>query len=105
MDITVQSITFAENNLTSLEDRHIPQCGDCYWHFKNNEYVIVDGNVENCTNNDDKKRYVVYQRLGSKRCYIRELEEFLSPVDKEKYPSIKQHWRFELIKDRKRKVF
>ena len=104
-DITIQNITFAESDLTNQNDRHIPHCGDCYWHFKNNEYVIVDGDVENCTNNDDKKRYVVYQRLDDTKCYIRELDEFLSPVDKEKYPSANQYWRFELIKDRRRTVF
>lgn len=40
--------------------------------------------------------YVVYKALYSNETFIREFNEFMSPVDKEKYPNIKQYWRFEL---------
>ena len=40
--------------------------------------------------------YVIYKALYSNNTFIREFNEFMSPVDKEKYPNIKQYWRFEL---------
>lgn len=40
--------------------------------------------------------YVIYKALYSNETFIREFNEFMSPVDKEKYPNIKQYWRFEL---------
>lgn len=43
------------------------------------------------------ERFVVYESLyGEKKLWIRPLEQFLSPVDKTKYPDAKQHGRFEL---------
>lgn len=44
-----------------------------------------------------KKKYVVYRRLyGDGSLWIRPLDMFLSEVDKEKYPNVKQKYRFEL---------
>ena len=40
--------------------------------------------------------YVIYKALYNNETYIREFNEFMLPVDKEKYPNIKQYWRFEL---------
>lgn len=46
---------------------------------------------------ETKERYVIYRQLyGDSKLYIRPYEMFLSPVDKQKYPDVKQTWRFEL---------
>ena len=50
----------------------------------------------------DNKEYVIYRALyGEGILYIRPLDMFLSKVDKEKYPDIKQEYRFELIETKK----
>lgn len=43
-----------------------------------------------------ESNYVIYKALYSNETFIREFNEFMSPVDKEKYPNIRQYWRFEL---------
>lgn len=49
------------------------------------------------THSETKEKYVVYRALyGDTNLYIRPYNMFLSKVDKEKYPNIKQEYRFEL---------
>ena len=65
-----------------------------YKHFKGNYYLVEDI----ATHTEDGQKYVVYRALyGDNILYIRPLDMFLSPVDKEKYPDIKQQYRFEEI--------
>ena len=63
-----------------------------YKHFKGNIYkVIAIGKYS-----EDERRMVVYQaEYGKKEIWIRDYEMFNSLVDKEKYPNIKQKFRFE----------
>lgn len=64
-----------------------------YKHFKGDSYIVVDIAFDSET----KKKVVVYRRLyGDGSLWIRSLEMFLSEVDHEKYPNVKQKYRFEL---------
>lgn len=69
------------------------QINRVYKHFKGNNYLVVDIT----THSETKEQYVVYRRLyGDGALWIRPLEMFLSEVDHEKYPDVKQKYRFEL---------
>lgn len=64
-----------------------------YKHFKGDYYLVVDTAI----GSEDDKEYVIYRALyGDNKLYIREKNMFLSRVDKEKYPSVSQNYRFEL---------
>ena len=79
-------------------ERPNPKFGEVYKHFKGKLYRIV-GIARDCTN-DDTKQVVVYKSLDGKRLCTREIHEFMSPVDKQKYPDCKQRWRFQKQSDK-----
>lgn len=69
--------------------------GRIYRHFKVDLY-LVEAIARNA---DSAKEMVIYRQLyGDGSLWVRELDEFASPVDHEKYPEMKQTWRFELQK-------
>lgn len=74
-----------------------------YKHFKGDYYIVVDV-AKNC---DTLEECVIYRQLyGECGLWIRKKKDFLSEVDHNKYPDVKQKYRFELqeilsIKDKK----
>ncbi len=64
-----------------------------YRHFKGDYYMVEDV----ATHSETKEKYVVYRALyGDTNLYIRPYEMFMSKVDREKYPNVKQEYRLEL---------
>ena len=68
--------------------------GQTYRHFKGNTYRVIDLAVHS----ESAEPLVIYKSTGDNDyTWARPLSMFLSPVDKEKYPEIKQEMRFEKI--------
>ena len=68
--------------------------GDRYKHFKGHLYEVISI-AKDC---EDLKEMVVYRNVETGEEWVREKSEFLSEVDHEKYPEIKQNYRCEKIK-------
>jgi len=74
-----------------------------YKHFKGHIYKVITIGYDSENYNEYKKndsRLVVYENIDSKEVWVRPYDMFNSKVDKEKYPDIKQEYRFEEIKER-----
>ena len=66
-----------------------------YKHFKGDLYLVEDLAIDSET----ERTMVVYRALyGENTLYVRDLEMFMSEVDKVKYPKVKQRYRFEYQK-------
>lgn len=64
-------------------------------HFKTNQYLVL-GVAKDV--NLDTNEFVVYRSLdGDRKLFVRPVAEFLSDVDKEKYPDVQQKERFEYV--------
>jgi hypothetical protein len=76
--------------------------GDIVRHFKR-ETIGAPGShylyriLHFAIHSENGEPYVVYRALyGDCLIYVRPLSMFMSEVDHEKYPGIRQRWRFEL---------
>ncbi len=75
------------------------QVGAIYKHFKGN-YYLVEGIARDCNNLEE---VVVYRQLYDDcRLWVRPLDDFMSEVDHVKYPEVKEKYRFELQKIKKK---
>lgn len=76
--------------------RHNPKPQEMYRHFKGNLYQI------RCLarNSETLELMVVYQAMyDTFEIYVRPLSMFMEEVDHDKYPEVKQKYRFELLQD------
>ena len=89
MDSTIKEVSEVETN-----DKHEIILDGWYRHFKGGTYKIIA-----CATDEHTMRpVVVYQNVEDGRTWVRPKEEFLSEVDHNKYPDVKQKYRFEFIK-------
>ena len=65
-----------------------------YKHFKGDYYFVEDVVIHSET----REKLVLYRPLygDGKQLYVKPIDMFLSEVDHEKYPNVKQKYRFEL---------
>lgn len=82
-------VTF-EKGVVTMRDN--PKPFEIFQHFKGKTYQIL----ALAKDAGDGRDMVVYQALyGDYTVYVRELTEFMSPVDKIKYPEVSKEYRFE----------
>lgn len=66
-----------------------------YRHFKGHIYKVI----AIAKDSEDLSLKVVYQNISNNDIWVRDLEEFNSLVDKNKYPDVSQKYRFQELDD------
>ena len=69
--------------------------GQIYRHFKGHKYKVL------CIGKDSEtlNKVVIYKNIDNNEIWVRPLDMFSSLVDKNKYPDVKQKYRFEIVED------
>ena len=78
-----------------MKDERCLLPGQLYRHFKGTYHKIICV-AKNSENNEDM---VIYTHEENSSIWARPYDMFLSEVDHEKYPDVKQKYRFELVED------
>ena len=71
------------------------EIGKIYRHFKGTYHKVI----ALAKDSETLEEKVIYNHLETGELWIRDKSEFLSEVDKNKYPNINQKYRFELVKE------
>lgn len=71
------------------------RAGGTYRHFKGKEYTAL-ATAKHTENNG---LLVIYASNEDGQMWVRPYKEFMSEVDREKYPDAKQKYRFELVEE------
>ena len=67
--------------------------------LKNNPMIYLYEIVGCAMDTESEKDVMVYRALyGNHQMYARPMVMFLSAVDRQKYPTVKQEYRFEIVK-------
>lgn len=72
--------------------------GNVYKHFKGHVYKVVEIAYDSEVYDEDNpelSKVVVYQDVENGKCWVRPYQMFNSLMDNEKYPGVKQKYRFE----------
>ena len=64
-----------------------------YKHFKGHIYKVI----AIAKDSEDLSLKIVYENVETKEIWIRNYNEFISLVDKTKYPEVSQKYRFEEV--------
>jgi len=65
-----------------------------YKHFKGNVYKVLHIGY---SSENDNEMLVIYQSNHDGKIWVRPYDNFASKVDKEKYPTAEQEYRFEEV--------
>lgn len=70
-----------------------------YKHFKGSVYKVlyIGYDTENTNAKGEPVKVVIYQSNHDGKVWVRPYDNFISKVDKEKYPNAEQEYRFEEV--------